>query len=895
MSRLRWLSALLLTAIGLYFSRALLDIVSGSGGVIRVAMLPPWWELAAFVIVAIALAVVAARADRDADVILPVCALGLLALPYLPWLPDRVPVLRGLGGPARDVLWIAVSWLVGSRALAGLPWNRLAAHAPLAIFVASAAIFGAVAWRTTTTVQYPSGDEPHYLVITQSLLLDHDFRIENNHRRGDYRAYFPLQLRPDYLTRGSDREIYSIHPVGLPILSMPAFALGGYRGVVAMIVVMAGLAAALIWTWARDTSGSASAATFGWAATALTTPFLFNSFTIYPEIPGALAVSVALAWRRDSTTTGTLVSRGIAIGVLPWLSTKYAVMAAAIAFVLAMRVRWKMRALTVMAVPAAILFALWFAFFYWIWGTFSPSAPYGASEPMTIRNLAHGAPGLLFDQEYGIVAYAPVLMLAFVGLVRLLSGGTDSARRAIEVSLVLGALLVTVGGFHIWWGGSAAPGRPVASGVLLLAIPIGSAFAATSRRPAARGTCQALLAVSVALAVVVVTREQGTLIQNGRDGTSTMLGWMSPTWPLTTVFPSYINVDQTYAEALLRTFDWLALTGLVAWGTSRVARGRAGAASLAALVFGVAGGAALATATRSSTAPATIDPTARARVPLLDEFDARRRPIVLAYDPLRRMPASEALSRASFVVRPDQRQGPEPVKLLWNARFTLPAGEYRLKLERPPQVSAQDGAIGLQIGRVGQPLDRWQVRGPEWTQTVTLPLDTSLVGPRAMTNGGLEDGTFSVVPLRVVDESLRTRRPPILSATRYGPLAAYFHDDTINGEPTGFWTHGRATTRVSVAALAGTPTTVDADVRCGPIANQVTLRMPGWTEQFAIEPGGSHHVSIPLLSQASLSSRLAPLDVIVRDGFVPADVDPASTDRRVLGCWIEMPSTHRSS
>src|SRR5262249_52214864 len=149
-----------------------------------------WWELAAFVIVAIALAVAASRGNRDADVVLPLCALGLLALPYLPWLPDRVPVLRGLGGPARDVLWIAVVWLVGGRALAGLHWHQFAAHAQLAVFLASVAIFGAVAWRMTTTVQYPSGDEPHYLVITQSLLLDHDFKIENNHRRGDYRKYF---------------------------------------------------------------------------------------------------------------------------------------------------------------------------------------------------------------------------------------------------------------------------------------------------------------------------------------------------------------------------------------------------------------------------------------------------------------------------------------------------------------------------------------------------------------------------------------------------------------------------------------------------------------------------------------------------------------------------------
>src|SRR5574342_531680 len=119
MTRLGWLSALLLTAIGLYFSRGLLDNVAGSGGVVRVAMLPAWPELAAF---GIGLGVVALRAshgERDADVVLPLCALASIAVPYLPWLPDRVPLLQALAGPARDILWIVVCWLVISNALRG--------------------------------------------------------------------------------------------------------------------------------------------------------------------------------------------------------------------------------------------------------------------------------------------------------------------------------------------------------------------------------------------------------------------------------------------------------------------------------------------------------------------------------------------------------------------------------------------------------------------------------------------------------------------------------------------------------------------------------------------------------------------------------------------------------
>src|SRR5690606_10388821 len=107
-----------------------------------------------------------------------------------------------------------------------------------------------------------------------------------------------------------------------------------------------------------------------------------------------------------------------------------------------------------------------FSFFYAYWGTPLPSAPYGKLVQTSPKNLVFGAPGLLFDQEYGLLAYAPVYILALTGLVAMIRSGGENRRRAIEIALTFGALLGTVGAFRIWWGGSASPSRPLASGLL---------------------------------------------------------------------------------------------------------------------------------------------------------------------------------------------------------------------------------------------------------------------------------------------------------------------------------------------------------------------------------------------------------------------------------------------
>src|SRR5688572_1437713 len=104
------MAACAITGLALYLTRGVLDQTVTANGVVRFAMLPPWQALVGFICLA-ALVLLAidhlnvprgtstAKRPRLRDLVLPLFALGVLLLPYLPVLPDRWPALQTLAGP----------------------------------------------------------------------------------------------------------------------------------------------------------------------------------------------------------------------------------------------------------------------------------------------------------------------------------------------------------------------------------------------------------------------------------------------------------------------------------------------------------------------------------------------------------------------------------------------------------------------------------------------------------------------------------------------------------------------------------------------------------------------------------------------------------------------------
>ena len=210
-------------------------------------------------------------------------------------------------------------------------------------------------------------------------------------------------------------------------------------------------------------------------------------------------------------------------------ATRSCLSASAPALCAAIAARRDWRALAAFVTPAALLALAWFGFFFVIYGT-----PESVGAVRRLHADGAGAPaagpaGLLFDQQFGLLASAPVLALALVSLRP--RRPRDRAARLVDVAvLVLDARACV----HLRRrrvphvvGRTSAPARFLVPLVLPLAPLIALGWQSLRTR-ASRHLAVALLVVSLALTAVLVCVDHGALAYNVRDGRARWALWVEP-------------------------------------------------------------------------------------------------------------------------------------------------------------------------------------------------------------------------------------------------------------------------------------------------------------------------------------------------------------------------------
>ena len=852
----------------------------------RIGLLPATPAVVIFVVAAAVGVFLLLRAGASQQPLL------LLVLVALPWLPVSVPAAFLIwSGPLAAAVWIGVALIMASSLPRPLRMPRMLTNAnrgPLHAGVLAALVFAAAAWAAAPSV--PGGDEPHYLVITQSLLLDGDLKIENNHQRGDYHAYVLRELPPHFQRRGKDGEIYSIHAPGLAVLVLPAFAIAGYYGVVAFLVLLSAAGSALAWWIGWLTTRRTDAAWFGWAAVTFPVTAVFHSFTVYPDGPGgtiALTGVWALLRADDERRTGaTRIApwfwHGAALAVLPWLHSRFAVIAGGLGAVVLLRLSTTRnpasKAVAFLSVPA-VSAALWIGFFIAVYGRADPSAPYGEGELGSLVWVSGGLAGLLFDQRFGLLPYAPVLACAFAGFV-LMARQRDSRRLAFELFFVMAPYLLTVTHFPMWWAGWSPPARFFAPLLAMLAAPAGVFWVAVAHQRV-RALALAALAFTVLATAALVGVDRGRLAFNVRDVPALWLEWLSRAADLPQALPAWTRGQDA---ALYRDIGiWIAAIAgglLLVRIASRRRVLRTSTAHDVALGAGL--GAAAMVASTIVWAVRGVDGrnVIAAQLTLVRAIASVPRAAALDLGRLRFMRPSTVPRRLQIElirqVTPGRTAGRDDRPLFEVPR--MPAGDYRVTpLARTPR-----GWLMVGIGADQFALRTAPIPSPPQPIDFRFPVTV-----RGLIVRGDEDARQSVTglvvePVRIVPsgewEGLVAR-----TAVRYGRSTAFFLDTNCFPEPEAFWVGGGRSS--SLVLQPDSPSaTVAMVMRNGPVANQVAVEVAGARTEFEFAPGEERRVAVPV----EPSRRAALLTVTSAAGFRPSEHDPASGDGRFLGIWVRV-------
>ncbi len=387
-------------------------------------------------------------------------------------------------------------------------WRRPRVYVPVVFFL--------VVWGLTTHGKYSvTGDQPHYLLVAESLLADHDLDLANNYASGDSTRFGADGLVNDgRARRAADGEVRSVHDLGVPFLVLPAYAIASraiaplvperllirfrmptglfvYSLVSLFMLALTAFGCRLLVPVAEELAGPRLAGPVV-LAIALSPPILSAAYLVFPDVPALLVAAVVVwaAYRRTPPSDAAMAAIVAALALLPWFHRKFVLFAPGLLLVLLVcrRAWWRRRPvrarvglLLLFAVPPALLFL----YTYIVWGNLA--GPQGIERvPMTWSGFKSGAFGLVFDREYGLLPWAPIYAV--------LPAAWWISRRATWPLLVPSLLLfIPSAANDMWWGGWSPIGRYLVPLTPLFFVPLATAL--TLR--AFRGTALLLLAAQV--------------------------------------------------------------------------------------------------------------------------------------------------------------------------------------------------------------------------------------------------------------------------------------------------------------------------------------------------------------------------------------------------------------
>ncbi|MDZ4827677.1 MAG: hypothetical protein SGJ13_14615 [Actinomycetota bacterium] len=261
-----------------------------------------------------------------------------------------------------------------------------------------------------------TADEPQYVLSAISLGEDRDLDIADELAEERYRFFHRANLPVQTEVQDDAIQVSPHDPLLPTLLAAPVFVGGWIGGKLALALLAGVLAAAMVWVAVVRFAVPVRVAVVTVLAFSMSAPLVFYGTMVYPEVPAALAVTLAIAAITGPLERRGLLLAGAAVVALPWLSVKYVPVAAA----LAVCVLWRRRspafagALAIAGVVFAGAHLAWYGGLtpyatgdHFVGGEFTAVGNNPDYLGRSIRLV-----GLLLDRDFGLVAWQPAFLLA---------------------------------------------------------------------------------------------------------------------------------------------------------------------------------------------------------------------------------------------------------------------------------------------------------------------------------------------------------------------------------------------------------------------------------------------------------------------------------------------------
>ncbi len=751
---------------------------------------------------------------------------------FVPGVFSIAPFTASFSGRLLDVLLVACLVVAVWRILEKRPLSI----APSAGLVAIAAfgLYVLVGWKMGHDVGL-SGDEPHYLLVVESLLRDGDLAVANNYREEHYASFYSGKIGP-HLARGTP---YSVHGIGLPLLLLPGYALFGLTGVLLTEALLSALILHGIFRIVRTSLKSADAGLLAVLVFGCTAPGLFLSVSAYPELPATLVVVLVVARlvRADPEVSWRVFAWAGLVGSLPFFHMKFV----PLALVLwgAMAHRWGRRCAVLLGAGVLVSALALFGFFYSTSGSIDPTASYGRQRIFFDR-IPVGLLGLLFDQEFGLLIASPVYLLGLCGLVAL-------SRRHPFLGIVTTATLAAVslpGAAHpLWSGGNSPPARFLFPALPLLAVAAAAYVATPGARFGLGSWRRSLFALSVALAGAMLVLPGQPLYLNARDGTGRIWEALSSSWDVAAYLPSVVRGDP-------RSLVWsAAAAGFVVFALAMDWLGRRFVVpSFVTFV--------LALAWIQDLSGVRIERNLEGRwtSSFLLGAEHAKGSRFLVLPERESLGLDEVLERVTLPIGPRSPDG-DPSHW-WSRRYRLPAGELEIVGVSPDGLALCNGGGCFAesetrfFSRVG--LAQFHLRA------------RALLGPVRVR---------LVRPLPTLAEALQSLRSP--SGARLHAL-----DDEVYLDPSGFWVKGASRARFVLETPNRCAKGCALQLEGGGIDNWVTVTTESGSDRLRLR--AREKKIVPIRPETALTG----LELASEGSFRPSELDRSSFDHRALGVLV---------